>query len=86
MILIICVLHVTNAFRPVHRSCSDTDFGPPFGHQYRQGIVPRRRELPTRPVIQIDVGTSSLLSLCFFGDMVPGRLCRSRHWRLQVAG
>ena len=55
MIFIVCILHVPNAFGPVRRRRSDTDFSPPLGYQYRHGIIPRRRKLPTRPVIQIDV-------------------------------
>ena len=55
VIFMICVLHVSNALRPVTTRCGNTNLSPPFRHQDRQSVIPRGRELRARPMIQVHV-------------------------------
>ena len=51
----ICVLHVSNALRPVTTRCGNPDLSPSFGYQDRQSIIPRRGKFRTRPVVQVHI-------------------------------
>ena len=55
VVVMICVLHVSNALRPVTTRCGNTNLSPPFCHQDRQSIIPRGREFRARPMIQVHV-------------------------------
>ena len=55
VVVMICVLHVSNALRPVTTRCGNTNLGPAFGYQNRQIIIPLGGEFRARPVIQVDI-------------------------------
>ena len=55
VVFMICVLHISDALRPVATRCGNTNLGPAFGYQDRQSIIPRRGEFRARPVVQVDI-------------------------------
>jgi hypothetical protein len=55
VIFMICVLHVSNALRPVTTRCGNPDLSPSFGYQDRQSIIPRRGKFRARPVVQVHI-------------------------------
>ena len=55
VIFMICVLHVSNALRPVTTRCGNSDLSPSFGYQDRQSIIPRGGKFRARPVVQVHI-------------------------------
>ena len=55
VIFMICVLHISNALRPVTTRCGNSDLSPSFGYQDRQSIIPRRGKFRARPVVQVHI-------------------------------
>ena len=59
MVFIVCILHLANALGPVRFRRCNTDLGPSLGYQNRQRVIPRRGELGTRPMVEIDVAIAA---------------------------
>ena len=55
VVFIVCILHLANALGPVRFRRCNTDLGPSLGYQNRQRVIPRRGELGTRPMVEIEM-------------------------------
>ena len=82
VVFIVCILHLANALGPVRFRRCNTDLGPSLGYQNRQRVIPRRGELCTRPMVEIDVTIAARQLQALMTEMTCMSSAPQHEWRI----